>query len=622
MKCPFVILIILSSAVLALEKTNYDEHIFPIFQQSCLNCHNPDKTKGGLDLSTFSGVLKGSSGGKVVEPGDPGTALITCVLQTGEHKMPPEGEKLASYKVETLKRWIEGGLLENQSSSARKPSKPKFETTLRSDPAAKPDGPPPMPEDLLLEPPVVTQRPSAIHSIAASPWAPVIAVTGQHQVLLYHTGTLELIGILPFPEGDPVSLSFTPDARYLIVGGGIPGKSGMTVTFDIRNGSRLMAVAREFDSVLAADIRPGFDIIATGGPSRLLKLWNTESGAQIKSVKKHTDWITTLDFSPDGVLLASGDRNGGVWVWESGSCSEFHTLRAHQAAITATVFRADSNILATSSEDGTVRFWEMNGGSEVKKLDAHPGGVTAFSFSRDGSSLTAGRDMKSKFWKPDFTLARDLIQNLPALPTAVALDGEAKRAFIADCEGTIRVFQTIDGKPVGEIQANPPAIESRLTAIRTHIAQIDVGPTENAHALLPGLKDSLKHWSAAAINTRAIAAHREAGENAAATEEHQLDYTRSAEAITFQANILNQKRGERQRLANLLQPGMSSELAKEINATLAAVDIRIVLELEALQKLEIGILTLHQQIDQSATLAYGKKQEFDSLITAYHKSLD
>ena len=464
-----VIFTVLASLAPAQEKVTYDDHVFAIFQQSCLNCHNPDKTKGGLDLSTFAGAMKGSSGGKIVEPGDIGSTLISVVRQTSEPKMPPEGDKLSNEQIQILQHWIEGGLLENPSSSVRKPSRPKFETSPHTDPAAKPEGPPPMPADLLLEPPVVTAHASAVRALAASPWAPLIAVTGQRQVLLHHAESLELIGILPFPEGDPVSLAFTPDARYLIVGGGVPGKSGVTITFDVTNGSRLLSAAKEFDSILAADIRPGFDIVATGGPSRLLKLWNTESGKQIQSIKKHTDWITALDISPDGVLLASGDRNGGVWVWESETANEFHTLRGHQAAITATVFRADSNILATASEDGSIRFWEMNGGSEVKKIDAHSGGVTAFSFARDGSSLSVGRDFKAKLWKTDFNHARDLSQKLPSLPTAAALDAEGKRAFVGDASGAIHVFSADEGKEIGEFQNNPPTIETRLAAIDVRI---------------------------------------------------------------------------------------------------------------------------------------------------------
>jgi len=515
--------LLLSSASIAIaaEKVTFDDHVFPIFQQACLNCHNPDKAKGGLDLSTFGGTLKGGSGGKVVEPGDTGSTLINLVLHSAEPKMPPEGDKLASANVEVLKSWIEGGLLENKSSSARKPAKPKFETALRSSANMKPEGPPPVPQDVLLEPPVLTPKAAAVHAIAASPWAPLIAVTGQRQVLLHSTETLELVGILPFPEGDPVSLAFTPDARYLIVGGGIPGKSGVTVTFDVTTGARLLSAGKEFDAVLAADIRPGFDIVATGGPSKLLKLWNTETGELLKSVKKHTDWITAIDLSSDGVLLASGDRNGGVWVWESETANEFHTLRAHQAAITSLAFRADSNILGTASEDGTVRFWEMNGGSEVKKIDAHPGGVTAFAFGADGSQITAGRDMKAKLWKPDFNPARDLAEKLPALPTAVALDFENKRAFVGDALGTIRVYETADGKPVGEILANPPSIETRIKNLTDRLNNQDQ-TIAAAQAKAGELAKAVEVAKAEAANAQAVLQK--------AKEAHQTNQTGSDQA--------------------------------------------------------------------------------------------
>lgn len=505
-----VITIAISSVVFAQEKTTYDDHVFPIFQQACLNCHNPEKTKGGLDLSTFSGALKGGSGGKVLIPGDASSPIVGAVQQTIEKKMPPEGDKLSNEQIEIIKRWIAGGLLENNSSTARKVEKPKFETALRSDPAAKPDGPPPMPVNLLLDPPVVTTRPAAIHAIATSPWAPLLAITGQHQVLLHDTDSLELVGILPFPEGSPISLAFTPDGRYLIVGGGVAGKSGVTVTFDIRTGKRVVAVAKETDSVLAADIRPDFGIVATGGPSRRLKLWNTENGELIHSIKKHTDWVTALDISNDGVLVASGDRNGGVWVWECGTGLEFQTLRGHQSAITATVFRADSNILATASEDGTIRYWEMNGGSEVKKNDAHPGGVTAFAFGPSGTSLSAGRDRKVQLWKPDFSLSKQLAKDLPALPTAVALDTSEKRAFVADAEGVVRVYRTEDAQAIGEIQANPPSLAVRLErlAAATGAQDQQVAQTRKAAADAVAARDAAHQAVMAAESAHRTATER------------------------------------------------------------------------------------------------------------------
>ena len=446
------------------DKVTYDEHVLPIFEQACLNCHNPDKAKGGLDLSTYPATMKGGSGGKIVEAGDTGSKLIAVVRQTAEPIMPPEGDALPGDQIKTLEAWITGGLLENSSSKAKKPTKPKFDTALAGDPASRPVGPPPFPSDILLEPATVAPRSSAIHAMATSPWAPLLAVTGQNQVLLYSSLDLELVGILPFPEGEPVSLAFTPNGRYLIIGGGIAGKSGVTVTFDITTGERVLTAAKEFDTVLSADLSPDLSRVVTGSPSKLIKLWNSEDGSRQAAIKKHTDWIMSVDFSNDGILLATGDRNGGVWVWEGTTGNEFHTLRGHQAGISEVRFRADSNILASASEDGSVRFWEMNGGKEVKKIDAHKGGVTTFAWGTDGTFATAGRDKTAKLWKPDFGQQKT-IPNLPDIPTSIALDAENKRVFVADYQGLIAAYDTRSGKPLGNVDANPPTIPNRLASL-------------------------------------------------------------------------------------------------------------------------------------------------------------
>ena len=466
---PSIFTLTLILPLLGQEKITYDDQIFPIFQQTCLNCHNPDKNKGGLDLSSYTGAMKGGSGGKIATSGDTSSKLLTCLSADGELKMPPEGDRLASDKINLIKRWIEGGLLENKNSTAKKAEKPRFQFSASS-PEQKPEGPPAMPADLLLEPIISAPCSSAIHAIAAAPWAPLIAITSHRQVLLVHSETLELMGILPFPEGEPTSLAFTPDSRYLIVGGGIAAKSGTTVTFDVVTGQRILQVAKEFDTVLAADLRPGFDRVATGSSSKLVKIWDAKTGELEKSIKKHTDWITALDISPDGVLLATGDRNGGVYAWEAETGGEFHTLRAHQAGITQLVFRNDSNLLASASEDGSVRIWEMNGGTEVKKIDAHGGGVCALAWARNGIIATSGRDKKTKFWKPDFNLLREG-SAIAALPTALCLNAEATRAFVGDDKGVLTVIDVATGKIISSLQNNPPTIAARLIALDLSIKQ-------------------------------------------------------------------------------------------------------------------------------------------------------
>ena len=515
----------------AAEKVTYDDHVLPVFQQSCLNCHNPDKAKGGLDLSTYSGSMKGGSGGRIAEPGDPSSKLIAVVTHAAEPVMPPEGDKLGAREIDILRAWVEGGLLETKDSQAKKPSKPRFDSAMRTDPTARPDGPPPLPHEPLLEPVVVGERPGSIHAMAVSPWAPLLAVTGQRQILLYRTDTLEPAGILPFPEGEPYSLAFTPDGRYLIAGGGVPGKSGFTITFDVVTGTQALNAGREFDSVLCADLRPDLGEVATGSPSKLVKFWQAADGSQRASIKKHTDWVTELDYSPDGILLATGDRNGGVWVWEAASGNEFHTLRAHQAGITGLAFRADSNLLASASADGTVRFWEMNNGSEVRKLDAHGPGVMAFAWGEGGRFATAGRDKTAKWWKPDFNLERE-IKGLADIPTAIAISPDGKRLFIATYDGTIAVHNTDTGEKTASLDANPPAIATRLAALTGEIE----AAREAASAADAAMRKSTAVLETAEAASRDAAAAHDAARKALEdhTRAHQEAAARAAE---FQSKL-------------------------------------------------------------------------------------
>src|SRR5688500_12253170 len=46
-------------------KVTYVDNVLPIFRNACLNCHNPDKKKAGLDLTTYGGTIAGSENGKV-----------------------------------------------------------------------------------------------------------------------------------------------------------------------------------------------------------------------------------------------------------------------------------------------------------------------------------------------------------------------------------------------------------------------------------------------------------------------------------------------------------------------------------------------------------------------------
>src|SRR5688500_6571813 len=235
-----LILLMPAGAALAQEKVTYQDHILPIFRNACLNCHIPDKKRAGLDLSSYGGVMTGSENGKAVEPGDYEASLLyRLVARTEEPFMPPKGDKLPDKDLELIKKWIIGGTLENAGSQAVASSKPKVDLKVATTTSGKPDGPPPMPGTLVLEPVIRPQRPGQILSLAASPWAPLVALGSPKQVLLYHTETTQLLGVLPFPEGTPHVLKFSRSGKLLLAGGGVDAKTGRVVLFDVATGNRV-----------------------------------------------------------------------------------------------------------------------------------------------------------------------------------------------------------------------------------------------------------------------------------------------------------------------------------------------------------------------------------------------
>src|SRR5437588_8428772 len=157
-------------------KVTYQDNVLPIFRNICLNCHNPDKKKGGLDLSTFQAALAGSDGGPVLNPGDPdGSKLYRVLMHVEEPSMPPKRDKLPDKELNVIKLWIAGGALETKNGKPIASNKPKLDLSVASSAMQKPTGPLPMPRDLVLEPFVHASRAWAPMCLATSPWAPVLA---------------------------------------------------------------------------------------------------------------------------------------------------------------------------------------------------------------------------------------------------------------------------------------------------------------------------------------------------------------------------------------------------------------------------------------------------------------
>lgn len=463
----------------AAEKVTYNDHVLPILRAKCGSCHNANDKKGGLVVDNFQGLMAGGSSGVVVEGGDSGSSYLwSLITHESEPKMPPNAPKLPDGELATIKKWIDGGVLETSGSTAKikkSMSVAKIEVT-----GARP-AEVAMPQRYLGDPQVRPATVNAVTALATSAWAPLAAVSGHKQVTLFNTQTAEVLGVLQYPEGQPHIIKFSRTGDLVLVGGGRGGASGKVVVYDVKTGERKIEVGDEYDSVLAADISPDQQLIALGGPKKMLRVYSTSTGELLFEQKKHTDWITAIEFSPDGVLLASADRANGLLVWESETGKEFYNLVGHQGAINDVSWRPDSNVVASASEDNTIRLWEMNNGTEIKKWNAH-GGCAAMDYTRDGRIASTGRDRVVRLWNGDGAQIKEF-PGMTDLGMEVAYDNESNFILGGDWAGFVRVWNTADGALVHQINTNPPTLDQQIAAVAQSVGAVDADAQQKAAQL-------------------------------------------------------------------------------------------------------------------------------------------
>ena len=460
---PFVAVAFLCGATscVAGQTFNFEQHIRPIFREHCLSCHNSQKQSGGLSLETYAELMAGGSSGEVVYAGELDSSRLWALVNHDEEPtMPPNQEKLPADRLASLRQWIEMGLLERADSTPHRPQK-VISLTMAAEAGSAKETPGTMPSGIFRQPVTVSQTPGAVLSLAASPTAPLLAVGGPRQIVLFHLDNQQLLGILSFPEGSPLALRFSRDGRWLIAGGGRGGLHGFAAIYDVRDGRRVQTVGDELDCVLTADMDVTCQQIAIGGPTRLARVYDVAQANLRYEINKHTDWVMDLEFSPNGQLLATAGRQGDLFVWEAEHGREYQTLEGHPASITALSWRGDSQLLATASEDGSIRLWNTEQAKPVRSWQAHAGGVLDVDFDRQGRVLSAGRDRHVRLWDATGKALADF-PPLDDIAVEAAIGHSSQRAIGGDWQGHLVVWSVDPPAQLASLVTNPVSLEMRV----------------------------------------------------------------------------------------------------------------------------------------------------------------
>jgi uncharacterized membrane protein len=105
----------------------FSDAVMPVLQAKCVSCHNSEKKKGGLLLTSYEEILKGGKTKEGVIPGNIATSeIFRRITLPKNHKefMPTDGKTpLTESQVAILEYWIESGAHKQMMIADLKPHK-------------------------------------------------------------------------------------------------------------------------------------------------------------------------------------------------------------------------------------------------------------------------------------------------------------------------------------------------------------------------------------------------------------------------------------------------------------------------------------------------------------------
>lgn len=439
-------LIISQTPLAAQQPPSYARDVKPFLARYCVECHNPDKVRGGLNLETFKGIQAGGENGPVLVAGKPDDSRI--VLQA-EHKtmpfMPPKkARQPGPEEVALLRRWVAAGAKDD--SAVMKVAVPDI----------KPKAP-------VAEP---------ITALAYAPDGKRLAAGGHREVVLLDTASGDVAGKTSGLPGQVTAAAYSHDGRHLAVAVSSPGAAGAVricaVTAAGVSAAPEHSLAGHADVIYDLAWSPNDKTVATCGYDRLIKLWDAATGKERLTLKDHSDTVYSLSFSPDGKLLASGAADRAVKVWNVATGVRLYTLGEPTDWVYAVAWSPDGRHLAAAGVDKSIRVWEVtpSGGRVVQSVFAHEGPVTRLRYSADGRTLySLGEDRTIKAWETERMVERTVYPRQPEAVLSLAVRLDHKQLAAGRYDGTLALLDEATGKVQSEplpVKPKPPKL-SRLT---------------------------------------------------------------------------------------------------------------------------------------------------------------
>jgi len=402
-----------------------------ILRDNCLSCHNPEKAKGKLVLSTRERALVGGEDGVVLVPGDSGKSRVAgAVLADAETHMPPKGQ-LTDQEIATLRAWIDGGAGWDVGVLTAPRVAATRAVELRALPASY----------------------VPVLAMAISPDQRWLAAGRGDRVMIYDLSRAgrPLVRELRTANDVVQSLAWSADGRWLASGGyrcvHVWESSSWRLARDIRGGRgrvTAMAFLPKEPVLIAADGE-------VGSPA-VVRMWRAPDGELVGEWGAHADSVLAMKVTKDGKFLATGSADKLVKVWDVAARKEVAKLEGHSGPVMAVALSEDGASLASAGSDKEIKVWDVAKREQVIAMTGCPSAVTDLAWVKANTWLSTSEDGVGRLLSEGnkeradraFSGAADVLY-------CGAVTGDGKTVFAGCHDGRVYVWSLASGKLEGTL---------------------------------------------------------------------------------------------------------------------------------------------------------------------------
>jgi WD40 repeat protein len=109
----------------------------------------------------------------------------------------------------------------------------------------------------------------------------------------------------------------------------------------------------------AGALSPSGTLVAFGGQSGDVEIWNTSSRRLVKTLTGPTGAVAALAFNPSGTVLASAGQDSLIHLWSVPGFHPLARLTGSGDTVYSLAFGSRGRILVSASGDGAIRLWDV-----------------------------------------------------------------------------------------------------------------------------------------------------------------------------------------------------------------------------------------------------------------------